>query len=121
MLGIVLAGVANTAGLKAGNDLVANVQGLAVVVGGDVLAKLYNGAGALVAKLNGDIAKGIALVLVYVGAADTGLLNLYENLVITDFGNGELENLDLLCAGKNGDSCFFRDLIVCHGTISPFK
>ena len=78
-------------------------------------------ARTLVTELNGNVAEGGALVLVNVGSADTCLLNLYKHLVVADFRNGKLIDVNFLCACENGNSCLLRDLKIRHGQILLFK
>ena len=99
------------AGLQAGDDLVPHVQGLAGVVLSHVFAQLHDGASALVAQLDGDVAEGVALVLVDVGAADAAALHPHQHLVVVDLGQGQLPDIDLLLAHQNGDLGFLRQFV----------
>lgn len=86
------------------------------MVGGNILTQLNNSTCSLMAQLYGNITKGVTLVFMNVSSADTCLFNLYENLIVADFGNRKFKNLNLLCACKN----FFRESDDLSLYISPY-
>ena len=114
VFGLVLAGIANSAGFKTGNDFISYCKGLSVKVLCNVLTNLNYSTCSLVSEFNGNITEWVALVLMYVSSADTCLLDLYKNLIVTNFRNGKFKNLNLSFASENGNSCLLWNLIVCH-------
>ena len=79
-----------------GNNLIANLKRLARAVLFNVLAHLHNLARALVTENYRDKRERVILVFVSIGTANTASLNLYKNIVITEFGNGIFLNLEML-------------------------
>ena len=96
-----------------GNDLVAYADGLACGIELHVLTNGYNLTGTLVTKRYGDQAEGVALPLVNVGAADTCALNLYQDVVIAQLGDGEFFYFNFLFAGQKSDVSGLGQSAVC--------
>jgi hypothetical protein len=80
--------IALAAADNGGDDLIANADRLACGIELNVLTDSNDFAGAFVAKRYGDQTEGVGLPLVNVGATDTRTLYLYEDVVITQLGDG---------------------------------
>ena len=95
------ASVAIAAADYGGNDLVANLQGLACGVAIYVFTDRNDLARALVTENYGNETEGVHFPLVYVGSADACALNSYENIVVAKRGDRDLLYFDFLRTGKH--------------------
>ena len=100
----------------AGNNLIADREGLARAVLGYVFTHFNDLTCAFVTESNGDKTEGIALVFVRVGTANAAAFHFNENVIVADFGHGVLfdfnffescEHCNLRCLrnGRGSGSC----------------
>ena len=107
--GMVAADLALSAGNNGGDELIADLDGIACGIELDVLTQTNDLTRALVTENDGDQSEGIALPLVHVGAAYAAALDTNEDIVILKhFGNGKFLDLNMLGRGQH---CDLSDLI----------
>ena len=101
--GMHTANVAFAAGDYRGNDLIADLQGLAGGVALDVLTKRNNLTGTLVAEDDGAHAEGVTLPLVHVSSAHARAFDLDQNVIVAELGNVNFLNFDFSGSGQYSD------------------
>ena len=111
--GLVAADEALATADNAGNDLIADLDGVACGIHLDVLTEGNNLACTLVSESYGDKAEGVHLPLVYVGTANAASLNLYKDVVVTESGDRKFLHLNLFLGGKHSDLCGLGNLAAC--------
>ena len=93
----------------AGYNLIADRKLLSGAVNLYVLAHLNDFARSLVTENNRDKTEGVALKFMRVRAADSAALNLYENIAVTNLGNGIFLNVIMLKLCKHCNASRFRN------------
>ena len=107
--GLVAADKALAAADNAGNNLVADLYGVARGIHLYVFTERDNLARSLVSEGYGDNAEWVSLPLVYVGSANAAALYFYEYIVVLKRGNGKFLYLNLFLGGKHCNLCGFGD------------
>ena len=92
-IGIAFAIIAFAAKKNGGNNLVANLAGVALSINGNAFADSYNFTGSFVSKNNFLVAERVITIFVNVSSADTATLNLNENFAGTGSGDFNVAKL----------------------------
>jgi hypothetical protein len=88
-LGVTAAVVALSAEKNGSNNLVTNLDGIALCINGNALTDSYDLTCTLVSENDLLVTEGIVAIFVNVSTADAAALNLYEYL--TGTGSGDLD------------------------------
>ena len=107
-----------------GNNLVANLDGVALGVGGNAFADSYNLTGSFVTENDLFISEGIVTVFVIVGTSDTAAFNLNENFAGAGGRNFDVAELnDCLALNTVNDFRLYKisHFRCCHSNCTPLR
>jgi hypothetical protein len=108
-LGVTAAVVALAAEKNGGNNLVTNLDGIALCINGNALADSYDFTCSLVSKNDLFITKGIVAVLMNVGATNSTALDFYKDLAGTGSGDFDISEFnDCLTLNTVNDFRFYK-------------